>query len=357
MRIFQSKFIYPAHARLLRPALKQCASYAQAYDVLLGDYPKAHVLEPVMQGREGCRAAFISEPVSQGLWARDKGMPSSAKPAEILLAQIEEDKPDVFYNGNATQIPVELLARMPGCVKHKIVWHASPIVGDYYRHYDLVVCNFPDIMRQFEERGCTTKYFFPAHDPFAEEVVSVQPTEDVVFSGGYTRHHKRRNRIFEKVASDPQLSVSLYLDPSRMTRLAESPAGWIGPLKSHRRPEAIRRATKPAVFGRDLYRTLAGGRIVLNASIDMAGKSRGNLRCFEALSCGRLLLSDAGDYVDGFEDGETMIVYRDADDAIRLARQLLEDEPRRQRIAAAGHEMIRRQYSKERQMAAFTELF
>ena len=93
------------------------------------------------------------------------------------------------------------------------------------------------------------------------------------------------------------------LDASRLTRLAESPLGRLLPLRKHRRPDAIAKIAKAPVFGRELYELIGTSKIVLNGAIDMAGQDRGNMRCFEAMGCGALLVSDDGHYPRGNETG------------------------------------------------------
>ena len=56
---------------------------------------------------------------------------------------------------------------------------------------------------------------------------------------------------------------------------------------------------------------------MLNGAIDMADRDRGNMRCFEAMGCGALLVSDDGNYPQGMSPGETMRAYTSAEHASR----------------------------------------
>ncbi|RWK83330.1 MAG: glycosyltransferase family 1 protein, partial [Mesorhizobium sp.] len=78
----------------------------------------------------------------------------------------------------------------------------------------------------------------------------------------------------------------------------------------------------------------------------------GNMRCFEAMGAGALLLTDAGNYPPGMVDGRAMSVYADAKVAVGLIEKSLSDGSWRN-IAAASHSMIRSEYSKEKQMEKF----
>ena len=95
---------------------------------------------------------------------------------------------------------------------------------------------------------------------------------------------------------------------------------------------------------------------MLNGAIDMAGKDRGNMRCFEAMGCGALLVSDAGNYPLGMMAGETMEAYDSAEGARRMISQCLGDWPRSAGTAEQGRSQISNIYSKSLQWNHFTSL-
>jgi hypothetical protein len=180
---------------------------------------------------------------------------------------------------------------------------------------------------------------------------------DVLFVGGYSRHHRNRAEVLEAVADQyKEMNVVFHLDCSRLTRLAESPLGRLLPWSKHRRPYNIRAVTAEPVFGRDLYVALSRSKVVLNGAVDMPGEDRGNMRCFEALGCGALMISDQGRYPSGFVNGETMLEYCRAEGAATLAVQILASWGRGKQIARHGQEMIRTRYSKAAQWEMFLAL-
>src|SRR5258708_7244587 len=95
---------------------------------------------------------------------------------------------------------------------------------------------------------------------------------------------------------------------------------------------------------------------IFNGAIDMAEEDRGNLRCFEAMGCGALMISDRGRYPKGMEDGVTMVTYGEARDAVAAIEAGLNAPARMREIAAKGLELMQIEYSKEHQWAQFARL-
>lgn len=317
----------------------------------------SHFLQPVLDGQESAFFTNGDDPQLQMAWARENGLKPTEALENILLAQIEAHRTEVFYNLDPVRQPTAFVKRLPGCVRRTIAWRAAPLNGADLSGYDLVVSNFPEIMARWRGLGLRTGIFYPAHDPVLDEFAMREDRPvDVLFVGSYGRNHLRRARILEEVASLKSMNVQFRLDSSRLTRLAETPLGVLPPLSKYSRPAAIRRVSKAAVFGRDLYAVLASARIVINCAIDMAGAGRGNMRCFEAMGAGSLLVSDAGDYPPGMVENETLLTYASPEEVGLRIRQALEADGATREIAARGRGMISSRYSKAEQMRRFTEL-
>jgi hypothetical protein len=359
MRLFQNSGVYSAYL----PRLNQLAAgkrmFRERLDAFLQDrYGASHFLEPVLNGDASAFFTNGNDMTLQNMWAAENGMPAKSSPESILLAQIEDHRADVFYNLDPIRFQSAFVRRLPGCVKRSIAWRAAPSPGADFGAYDRVVCNFPSILKSYADKGWATAFFFPAHDPVLDEYASNEDRPiDMLFIGGYSRHHRRRAQLLEEVASmDARHSVVMHLDQSRLARLAESPIGRLLPLARHRRPLNVRRVSKPALFGRAMYSALSKAKIVLNGAVDMAGSDRGNMRCFEALGGRCALLTDSGSYPDGMVNGATMITYDGVGDAVAKLSLLLDDAALRSRISRDGNQMVRRNYSKQQQIEKFHEL-
>lgn len=359
MKLFQNSGIYPAYLPRLRELTHDCKTFDSQVNAFLDDrFGACHFLKPVLDRDPKAFFTNGDDEQLQRQWAREHGMRSDAALTDILLAQIEDHGTEVFYNLDPMRYQSDFVRKLPGCVKKTVAWRAAPSPGADFSGYNLVVCNFPGILQGYDAMGWRTAWFAPAHDPVMTGYAgTTERPVDVVFVGGYSRHHRRRAELLEAVAAlQNEHSVRFHLDNSRLTRWAESIPGRLLPLARHRRPEVIRAVTQPPVFGLNLYRALASAKIVLNGAIDMAGQDRGNMRCFEAMGCGCLLLSDEGNYPAGMIAGINLVTYSTPEAAVGLIRQLLKNDDKRYGLAKAGNEMIARDYSKARQWERFASL-
>ena len=360
MRIFQASSLYPAYLpsleRLFHEAEAQ--TFKQKIDVFLQDrFGATHILQPVLEQSEDAFFALGDTVSMQKAWAEEQGMPANADLQSILLSQIEHHRTEVFYSMDPVRFGKQLLDRMPGCVKYSIAWRAAPSANDSFLAYDRIINNFPTILQQYQNQGANVGYFFPAFDPVMDEYAKpyIQRNTEIVFIGGYSRHHKKRGQFLNAIAKAYPDDTHFHLDLSRFTRLAETPVGLIGPLAKHCRDRAIRSVTQKPVFGRALYKALGDAKITINAAIDMAGSARGNMRCWEAMGCGSLLFSDAGEY-PAHMTAETMIRYDDAAEAMAKLGELVEHGTDFQDVARRGNHAVKNHYSKAKQWDAFVDL-
>jgi hypothetical protein len=355
MRVFQNNGLsrgfrtYFSHRKRYRSF---AAGLAEFLDTR---FSAMHILKPVLSGDPNAFYTNGDDVHLQQLWAREHGLRTDDL-EQILLAQVEHHRTETFYNLDPMRYSSAFVRKLPGCVKTTVCWRAAPSGNLDLTGYNLVICNFPSILEDWRRKGCKTGYFFPAHDPEMDAYANLRSDDlDLIFVGGFSRHHTNRGLALRVVASMPNLRMRLHLEDSRLTQLGN--LLWFMPgLNAHRHPRDIRKIRARSLYGRDLYAALAGTRIVLNGAVDMAGDDRGNMRCFEATGCGAVLLTDAGRYPEGFVDDETMVTYSSPDQIPSLVARLTTDVSRASSIAQAGRAMVRHRYSKERQWAKFQEL-
>ena len=318
-----------------------------------------HILSPIQERAEWAFFTNGDDVEVQKLWAKEQGLAARTSMGDILKAQIEHHRADVLYNMDTTGWKSEFTRSLPGCLKAVIAWHAVPVLNDVvFSDYDLVVNNFPAVAAAIAKQGVRIDYFSPAYDPeMAPYAAREDRPIDLIFVGGYTRHHSQRAAILETMSKlGRRYHVAFHLDRSRLCALAESPIGRVLPLAKHRRPADVMAVARDPVFGRDYYAALSTAKIVFNGAIDMSGPDRGNMRCFETMGVGAMLLSDDGGYPEGMTDGETLAIYKSADHAVELVEAFLNNPARRLDLARKGHDMVSKRYSKQAQWARFEQL-
>jgi hypothetical protein len=358
MRLFQNSGLYPSYLARLNMLAPNTLGFAERIRIFLEDrFGALHFLQPVLNGDPDAFFTNGDDVILQRQWARENGIRVAASLEDILVAQIEHHRTEVFYNLDPVRYPSSFVRKLPGCVRKAVCWRVAPSGQADLTAYDAVFGNFPSISDSWRRKGCRTALFFPAVDPVMGEYGHGDRPIDVLFVGGYSRHHSIRAKVLERVASLVDTRHLVYcLDASRLTRLAENPFGRLLPLRKHRRPDTIARIAKPPVFGRQLYDVIGKSKIVLNGAIDMAGRDRGNMRCFEAMGCGALLVSDAGNYPKGMSAGETIEAYDSADHALGMISECLRSWPRSAELAARGRSQISEIYSKSLQWTQFVGL-
>ena len=101
---------------------------------------------------------------------------------------------------------------------------------------------------------------------------------------------------------------------------------------------------------------ISTAKIVLNGAVDMAGRDRGNMRCFEAMGCGALMVSDQGVYPEAMVDGLSMLTYSGPDEATSVISHALSDQAWRAEVATIGWSSMRQHYSKQKQWYSFEKI-
>ncbi len=362
MRIFQIGNIYPAHLESLLPRLAKSTTNDAAHQIILDDVAHAQLLAPCIEDHPNARLCFPQYTRGLHLWASERGMHDASTADEIVGAMIEEHRAEVFYSVNATHHSESFMQNMPGCVRLKIGWLGSHNVGRSLSLFDAIVSNFPTLNALHRSQGMATYYLAPSYENQTDQFLDnsgPRPT-DIFFAGTYSRHHKRRARLIEAVASrfdESKTNVRLHLLNSRYTGLAErTPLGLIPPFCNVRRPYKVQRVARPPMHGVEMFQELCRTKIVLNMAVDIAGRDRGNMRCFEAGSAGAIMISDDGNYPEGFESGKTHLTYQTIDEAMTLIESCLCDPAAFKEIGQASANMLRSRYSKSQQWNAFIEL-
>lgn len=257
----------------------------------------------------------------QQAWAREHGLKEAA-PDEILLAQMDDYRPDVVYLQNLHVLSDETMVRLGSSgalVAGQIASAAPP--DERLRLFDLLLTSFPHFVERFRAAGVPTEYFKIGFDPrVLGDLGELPPEQPVVFVGALNGlRHRAGNRVLARAAKD--LPVQFWGYDLR---------GWApwSPLRRRYNGEA---------WGIEMFRLLASARTVLNRHIADAGEYANNMRLYEATGVGSLLVTDAkSNLSELFEPGREVVTYTNADQLVAQVRRYLADDDARREIAAAG---------------------
>jgi spore maturation protein CgeB len=271
------------------------------------------------------RAAKPLKPMLRPL-ARKVGLSPKldAKAETILLAQIEEFRPELIINQDIFYVDTALMRRIRNIGNPVLVGQVGiePSRGEDWSVYDLMISQLPTTVRSFRALGVRADVCHLAFEPAILDVLPEAPAVDidVSFVGTVSIDHQQRIALLEAVAE----RYDLKLWGNRPQALpASSP---------------LHRCFQDEVWGADMYQVLRRSRITLNSHIDLAGREAGNMRLFEATGVGAFLLTDFKDNLDTlFAPNREVAVWRSIEDCLDVIGRMIGDDNGRAAIARAGH--------------------
>jgi hypothetical protein len=258
-----------------------------------------------------------------------------AQAEKILLAQIEEFRPELVINQDVFHVDTALMRRIKN-IGHPILFGQvgiEPSRGVDWSVYDLMISQLPATVRSFRSLGVRAEVNHLAFEPAILDALPEAPAldTDVSFVGTVSADHQQRIALLEAVAG----RYDLKLWGNRPQALpASSP---------------LQRCFQGEVWGADMYQVLRRSRITLNSHIDLAGGEAGNMRLFEATGVGAFLLTDFKHNLDTlFAPDKEVAVWRCIDDCLTTIGRMIGDDDGRAAIARAGHARTMAQHTYRR---------
>lgn len=243
--------------------------------------------------------------------------------AKILLAQIEDFRPDLVINQDLFHVDTNLMRRIKRIGNPILIGQVGiePSRGEDWTVYDLMISQLPTTVKAFRARGIRSEVSHLAFEPAILDALPKAPAldVDVSFVGSVSTDHRQRIALLEAVAERYDLKLWGNLPPSLA---ATSP---------------LHRCFQGEVWGADMYQVLRRSRITLNSHIDLAGREAGNMRLFEATGAGAFLLTDFKDNLDTlFAPEREVAAWRSIDECLAAIDRYLADDMDRAEIARAG---------------------
>lgn len=270
------------------------------------------------------RAVAPFKPVLRPL-ARKIGLSPrlDAQSEDILLAQIEDFKPDLVLNQDLFHVDTRLARRIKTIGRPILIGQVgiAPSRGEDWSVYDLLISQMAAVVNFFRDRGARAEVVHLAFEPDILNDLPPPPSRsiDVSFVGAISADHQQRVAQLEAVARRHDLKL---FGSGLHTLPASSP---------------LHRCYQGEVWGVEMYQALRSSRITLNSHIDMAGREAGNARLFEATGVGTFLLTDFKDNLHTlFEPDREVVAWRSVDECLAMIDRYLRDEPAREAVATAG---------------------
>ncbi|WP_342740103.1 glycosyltransferase [Bradyrhizobium sp. B117] len=244
---------------------------------------------------------------------------------QILLAQIEDFKPDLVLNQDLYHVDTRLARRIKQIGRPILIGQTgiSPPRGEDWSVYDLMISQMASIVEFFRRRGARAEVVHLAFEPSILEALPPPSPQkfEVTFVGAVTADHKSRVAQLEAVARYYDLKL---FGSGLHTLPASSP---------------LHRCYQGEVWGSEMYQALRASRITLNSHIDLAGQEAGNARLFEATGVGAFLLTDLKDNLHTlFSPQREVAAWRDTKDCLAMIDHYLADEAMCRSIAQAGQD-------------------
>jgi spore maturation protein CgeB len=269
----------------------------------------------------------------------------AAQAEKILLAQIEDFRPDLVLNQDVFHVDTGLMRRIKSIGNPVLIGQVgiAPSRGVDWSVYDLMISQLPTVVQSYQAMGIRGEVCHLAFEPAVLDALPAAPAMDidVSFVGTVSVDHLQRIALLEAVAERYDLKL------------------WGNRPQFLPRSSPLHRCFQREVWGADMYQVLRRSRITLNSHIDMAGPEAGNMRLFEATGVGAFLLTDFKDNLDTlFEPDREVAVWRSIDDCLKVIGRYIGDDDGRAAIARAGHARTMSQHTyrdRTREILGFVE--
>lgn len=347
-------------------------NYEEHRRLLIQDrFYSPHILKPALNNEKNGFYTMWNNSSLQIKWAKERGW-NETDIKKILFAQIEDFKPDVFYNCSPIYFNRNEIKKI-NCAK-KIAWFASPEKQKIdFSIYNARLTNYPPDLMSISDVGFRTEMFQPSVDPIMEVVSksNERPIDIFVYGQYFAGSFKTRNKFIDKLvkfkeSSKWNIKLGLQYDThfksllpdivptrirnSRYTSCLRDKSTIIFP------EEIIRNNSVKPFYGIDLYNEISKSKIVFNAAVDFSGEYKVNMRNIETLGCGAHMISDDGIYPEGLTKGHDFSVYNSFEDFIEKANYFLNNPIESRKIAEQGQKTVFQKFSKEEQWTRFKKI-
>ncbi len=242
---------------------------------------------------------------------------------EIVLAQIKQFHPDVFYIESIFEYYGSFLKEIRQYCKLIVSWISSPLPEHLdIQGVDLIVSSTMEYVSSFRNHGIASEYMLPAFDKRILQKFPKENKKDIEFSfvGGWSDVHVNRKQAIEKLIEQTPIQLWGYgYKPVYSKKSFQFYRNRILPYTS-----PLLKAYHGEAWGIDMFNILQRSLLTFNIHEDLLKGDVGNMRMFEATGVGTLILNDMGKNLSTlFVPGEEIEVYNSIPEAIEKVNYYL----------------------------------
>jgi len=265
---------------------------------------------------------------------------------KVVMKQLEAFEPDAFFVGSMFEYYGEFLHQVRKNITPNIfTWIACPFPANLdFQPVKCVLTSVPDFLSGLSVPVEKLAAAFDAD--IVKKLGDVKKSIDVSFAGSLSPNHRYRKRTLEALCAE-QIPLSVFGDVAKRRFFS-----WWG-------KEPLIDIAKPAVWGLDMYRTLAASRVTLNFHIDVARNANfvGNMRMYEATGCGAMLLTDYQDSIESlFVPDKEIVTFRSLDELKEKATYYLSHKNECLQVAEAGRNACLSRHSYKQRIVDFEKI-
>ncbi len=375
MKLAYLTTVYPAYLEQLyarHPGLERrpWAEQHQAIDAdvygWLGVWPRA--LAPL--GYEVFEVLLNAPPLLRA-WGAGRDLDPGVRLEDIAIEQVRAFAPEVLWYDHADDALLERLRAAAPSIRRVLGWVGSWVPeGSSYPGNDLTLSCAPESVEALRRRGVPAAVLPHGFDErVLPGLIERPPRHDVTFVGQITHGapiHVHRERLLDALRREVEVTLfspsaggrwerprawarrAAYAGAQAARRVGV-PATLLGGIPALRHaltwrtpprgplPEGLRRALRPARFGREMFQTLRDSRITLNIESGSTTRHSSNMRLFEATGVGACLLTDRTEgLAELFEPGREVVTFDGLAECVERIRWVLAHPAEREAIARAG---------------------
>ena len=281
----------------------------------------------------------------QLIWAKENGIDDSSSMNEIRVAQAKWFNPDVVYDFSGRYRPNFISElKEEGVKATTALWNGvieqnekpKPVPG-----YDFYVSLHRPYVRYWQQMGLESFELQPSiSSEWLNLAQGTNRTVDILMYGqSLNEYFTERNAIVRAVLNlkeKYQVSAKLQIDEDSKAVFGEQ-------LND----------IDPPVYSHELYDSIRNSKIVINKCTDNNLSYKSNMRVFEAIGNGALLLAEKGGYPEGLSAGKDYLPYASLPELLDLIDMVLDDWEKWSIFATAASIRLLERFSKERQWNLF----